>query len=391
MKRIAMFTYGYLVGSYQMELVKALAEKSIHIDFIYGDYLPLDYGGAPPALIDIQNYSGLSNIRCEELQAPSGPPRAREECHGYLASICASFTKKYPERYDAFIGVEKIGLAVAAILCSKLRTPYFYWSLEIYGPGSTGWIRQTPFHDFWLQMEYAAKKSAIATIIQDEDRANALDAMTGHTGLNLYLPVTVEKSAVQPQGGYFMHDLCEIPRERKILLLFGGNLMPPPWVWKVAVSLPEPWTLVIHNPFGTPVPDNGLPYLKLVNSSTRLPENDIPRAIASADIGFVHYAPIDSNNALTAMASAKTARYLAAGIPIIAYTGTTNLHRIFDKFPCGLAYSEPEQVGHAIRAMEKNKNMFKNMAKKAGEMFLFENASHQLMDFFDKFLKSNKD
>jgi len=389
MKRIAMFTYGYPVGSYQMELVKALAEKSIHIDFIYGDYFAFDYGGAPPILIDMQNYSNLSNIRCNELQAQCRP-RTQEECHDYLASICAVFTKKYHERYDAFIGVEKIGLAVAAMLGSKLKTPYFYWSLEIYCSDAETWVRHTPFHDFWLQMERTVRKSAAATIIQDEDRANALDNMTGHAGFNLYLPVTVEKSIVQPQGGYFMHDLCGIPHERKILLHFGGNMMSLQWVREIAVALPEPWTLVMHNPFGRPISDNGLPHMKLVNSSMRLQENDMPRAIASADIGFVHYHPIDFNNALTAMASAKTARYLTAGKPIIAYNGTTNLHRIFDKYTCGLTYSEPGQVGYAIQAIEKNEIMFKRMAQKAGEMFLFENASRQLMNFFDEFLKLDK-
>ena len=389
MKRMAMFTYGYPVGSYQMELVKALAKKSIHIDFIYGDYFAFDYGGAPPVLIDMQNYSNLSNIQCDELQAQS-KPNVQEDCHDYLASICESFTKKYPERYDAFVGVEKIGLAIAAILGSKLKTPYFYWSLEIYCSDDKTWLSHTPFYNFWLQMESAVRKSAVATIIQDEDRANALDNTTGHAGFNLYLPITVEKSTVQPQGGYFMHDLCGIPHERKILLHFGGNMMSQQWSREIAVSLPEPWTLVMHNPFGRPIPDNGLPHMKLVNSSIRLPEKDIPQAIASADIGFVHYKPIDLNNALTAMASAKTARYLTSGIPIIAYVGTTNLHRIFDKFTCGLIYSEPEQVGYAIQNIEKNEKMFKSMARKAGKMFLFENASRQLMFFFDKFLKLDK-
>jgi glycosyltransferase involved in cell wall biosynthesis len=371
-KRLAFFNLAWPVGPFALQLVQALAENGIAVDFLY------DHLHKPTA--DVKNYQRIPNLRLIHLEGPAGLPKTPQECLLRLEALQKLFLAACKETYAALVGVEKMGAALAARIGKALHVPHIHWSLELYLADNPGWMDWTPCGDFWLEAEADAHKSALAAIIQDEDRARALQDALGHEGKYLYLPVAINAANVQLQGGYALHDLYGIDHSQKILLCYGINRMPADWVLAMRNSLPEPWVLVLHGLYMSGL--EGLPDdSRLIISAARQPEAAIPALIASAHVGFVYYQTDDINQSLTAFASEKIARFLCAGIPIIT-SGIRNIHRLFDECPCGVSITEPLQVAAALRTLEKNEAIVRKTARKAGKKYLFELAGREVMQFF---------
>ena len=370
--RIAFFNHGYSVCPFVLQLAQGLAAAGMAVDFLYDE--------AHMPVADIKNYRRIPNLRLIRLEGPARRPATRQACLLHLEELRKAFSAICKEPYAALVGVEKVGLALAALVGETLHIPHIHWSLELYTADNPAWMRWMPCGDFWLEAEASAHKSALAVIIQDEDRAAALRAAMGHEGRYVYLPVTVNAAGVQPQGGRVLHDLYGIDHSREILLCYGNNRMPMDWVLAMRDALPEPWILVLHGLYMSGL--EGAPSdSRLTVSAARWPEAEIPALIASAQAGLAYYPPDDINQSLTAFASEKMARYLCAGIPVITH-GIRNIHRLFDAYPCGISLSEPRQITAALRTIEKNENMFRQTAIRARKQYLFEIAGREALQFF---------
>jgi glycosyltransferase involved in cell wall biosynthesis len=372
--RLAFFNYGCPVGPFALQLALGLAAAGMAVDFFY------DEAHMPAA--DVKNYRRVPNLRLIRLEVPIQRPATHRECLLRLEWLQKAFHAACKAPYAVLVGIEKAGVALAAMIAETLCIPHIHWSLELYFAGNPGWMNWTPCGDFWLEAEANAHKSALAVIIQDEDRASVLRAAMGHEGRYLYLPVAINAANVQQRGGHALHDLYGIDHSRKILLCYGNNRLPADWVLTMRDSLPEPWVLVLHGLYMSGL--EGVPGdSRLIVSAARRPEAEIPALIASAHAGLVYYQADDINQTLTAFASEKLARCLCAGIPVIT-SGIRNIHKLFAEQPCGISISEPRQIAAALRTIEKNEDMFRKTAINARRSYLFELASREVIQFFSE-------
>ena len=372
MKKVAILSPGWSLTNFVTQLAEGLLGCGIGVDIYYDDRVPQS--------VDIPSRKSSGGPTFIRLKEPFWPPRSEREGGQYLGGLYQEFVKRHPPGYLALIGVEKIGLALAFVIGRALRIPHVYWCLELYGPDHALWRQNTPLPDYWLKMEAQARKTALATIIQDPGRGDVLDAITGCSGKRLLLPVTVDRKSVRPAGGHALHDLCGLPRDTRILLQFGNNHLSPDWIVRMADSLPESWALVLHGLWLAPLKES-LRHPKLHISAARLPEHVLPDIVASATAGLVHYPPTHINNELTAWASEKLARYLGAGVPVLAYD-IGNYATLFSSYACGITYTEPQQAGPAVARIASRYELFHAMALRAGEDYFFENAGKEVLDFF---------
>jgi glycosyltransferase involved in cell wall biosynthesis len=370
--RLAFLNNGWPVSPYAMQLAQGLATEGMAVDFFYDE----SYG----PVVDVKNYRRIPNLRLIRLKCPVIRPETQQQCLLYLAGLQKAFLAVCKEPYAALVGIEKKGVTLAAMIGKTLQIPHIHWSLELYLADNLGYMNITPCGDFWLKTEADAYKSALAVIIQDEDRAAVLRAAMGHEGRCLFLPVAINAANVQPLGGHALHDLYGIDHSRKILLCYGNNRMPANWVLTMRDSLPEPWTLVLHGMYMLGL-ENTPCDSRLIISATRRPEAEIPALIASSHAGLAYYKADDINQSLTAFSSEKLARYLCAGIPVVT-SGIRNIHRLFDEYPCGVGITEPQQIAAALQTIAKNEEMFRKNAEKAGKRYLFELAGRDVLQFF---------
>jgi glycosyltransferase involved in cell wall biosynthesis len=376
-KRLALLHNNLPVTPLAVHFAKGLVKAGVEVDFFFDNTFP--------PVADIHRHSHIPGLRFITIMPDRADHamrrRNREDCLEYRNTVIAGFGPENSAGYAGIIGVEKIGCILAAALGEKWRIAHFCWSLELYDEHHN-WHKSIPCADFWLEMEALALKSAEGIIIQDEDRAAALDARLQFSGRYIRLPVTIDRENVQARGGHSLHNIYDIEHDRKILLCYGHNRMSQDWLIALTENLPEPWTLVLHglNMHGL---SNMPQSRKLKFSSKRLPERQIPALIASASAGLAHYTPDHPNNILTAFSSEKLARYLAAGLPVIA-CGIGNISKLFEQYPCGLSYSEPNQIKAVLQTLEKNAELFQRMAGKAAKLYLFEWAGREALRFFSE-------
>ena len=369
--RIVFCNLGVPVGPFALQFAKALANEGMVIDFFW------DISHPVPA--DIFAYETVQN--CNIIFLDTKSPSDDERGAVAYISRAVDLVSNHLAGVDAIlVGIEKIGLSVASHVARRLKLPCCYWSLELYDRESL-WFRKNLCGEFWLKQEAAACKRVKAVIIQDEDRALAFRGITGFGGKFVYFPVAIDKDNIRMRGGFFLHDFCGIHERRKILLCYGHNRMPRPMIEALEHSIPEPWTLVLHS-YQMIGLDGMSNTEKLVISSSRVPEANIPELIASASAGLVHYNPVNHNNKLTAFSSEKIARYLNAGLPIITF-GVENIQKLFDEFSCGVMYSQPGQLAAVLRMIEKNERSFAEQAvRAAAKYYLLENVVEEVARFF---------
>jgi glycosyltransferase involved in cell wall biosynthesis len=85
----------------------------------------------------------------------------------------------------------------------------------------------------------------------------------------------------------------------------------------------------------------------VVLSTALVPEEELQEIIASASVGVVFYGDEVANSRLTAFASEKLARYLQAGVPIIAFD-MGNYRVLMDRFACGRLITAMEELPIAV-------------------------------------------
>ena len=294
--------------------------------------------------------------------------------------------------YICFVGVEKLGLIVADLV-NYNETPLIYYSLELYYSTPPG-IRRFTFNAF-RGLEVIAHHNAIATIIQDEERAKVLfeyNKVPEDKQEILYIPVSMRGDSFKKRTD-FLYETLGIPRDKKILLQLGliASERMSVEITKSAQDWPEDWVLVMHGIFYEGIEHQIRNLNKKGNiflSEKKVPFEDIPKVVASAHIGLVFYKNLINsnyyNNYYIGSSSGQLAHHLQCGIPIITLNNPS-LKRVVDESQCGLTVDDVSSIADCAKAIFNNYEFFRENAFKCfEERYRFE----KYFENINKFIKS---
>ena len=276
--------------------------------------------------------------------------------------------------YICFVGIEKPGL-IMADLANYNEVPLIYYSLELcYSvfPGIRGFKLNIA-----KKLEVIAHRNAIATIIQDEERAKILfeyNKISEDKQKILYLPVSMLGKPYKQRDDYFYKTLG-VPRDKKILLQLGliTSRRMSVEIAKSVQNWPEDWVLVMHGTFREDTKQQIKKLNKKGNiflSEKKVPFKDIPKVVASAHIGLVFYRKNTNYNYYNyyyiGSSSGQLAHYLQCGIPIIA-TNIPSLKRVVDEFQSGLTVDDVGSIAVCAKIIFNNYEFFRENAFKCFE------------------------
>lgn len=261
---------------------------------------------------------------------------------------------------DLCIGIEKGGLLWAHHLHKATGVPYIYYSLELYPPSV---LRPDTLLCTMAKLEPPAHREATGTIIQCDDRANYLYAANKVPPRNtMVMPVSITPPQISsippPWGG------------QKACILFGHSRLDAGQVTDLEAILPEDYIFYSH----VPGPDMGFQRIperrtsRLFTSDALLSEEKIHALLRNARVGFCWYHADNANNRLTAFASEKTARCLAAGLPILA-NADSNFPSLFAEFRCGETIREMDDIPEALAKIDSSYEAYCNAALQAFQKY----------------------
>ena len=279
--------------------------------------------------------------------------------------------------YRCVIGVEKRGLIWASRVAARLDVPYLYHSLELF----TSDFQQVFFKNSLsfrhiLSCEAQAHRGALATIIQDEDRARVLFAengviLTKHNAL--YVPVGTMGAVVRDHSD-FISSRFGIPSTHCVIQYFGeiSRARFCDDLAKVAQQFPSNWVLVMH---GQQIPpDFGNTILKLdvkhkvVLSLDPVDDACLAKVVSAADIGLAFYSPRTLNEQLTAFSSEKVALYAQCGVPCVAFD-YPGFRKLATEEGCGIVIKDLDELPAAIKTIMANYNSYRENAFRAFDKY----------------------
>jgi glycosyltransferase involved in cell wall biosynthesis len=377
-KRIALFAVipGVESSPSIVNLVESLAEEGYIVDF----FLPYSFekalghsyknihfypgkglraNGKPKITKQILNFSLIGRFlsglyRSTKLHGAKAGILYAIFIARHLAFLSHVYSVIKGRKYICFIGVEKEGL-VSADLVNYNEVPLIYYSLELYYSARPGIVSGLRFNII-KELEVMAHHDAMATIIQDEERAKVLfeyNRVSRDKQKTLYLPVSMLGEAFRERTDFFNRRLG-IPGDKKILLQLGmiASARMSLEIAKSAQDWPEDWALVMHGKFYEDAEHQLRELNKKGNifvSERKVPLNDMPKVVASAHIGLVFYKNFKQdyyNNYYIGSSSGQLAHHLQCGIPIITIN-IPSLSRIVDEYQCGLAVDDVNSIPEA--------------------------------------------
>lgn len=260
--------------------------------------------------------------------------------------------------YDAIVGIDPAGLAVAHRLNRFARRPLIYLSFEILFRAEVVGALEAAIKS----AEEDASREVVLTLIQDDERATAL-ASELHLPRERMALVPVAPEPVVVHREKILHRTLGIPEDRRIVLYLG---QVSAWTGRdeladLIETWPERYCLVLHfssRGSGRLAPalrrwvDQGRVFL----SHGPIPQADLPALVASADFGLAPYRAVaDSwdtgmNVHHLGLASGKVAYYALCGLPILARPLPV-FEREFAQYDCGRLYRRPEQTGALLEEL----------------------------------------
>jgi len=266
------------------------------------------------------------------------------------------------DNFDFSIGIEKGGIIVAHELYKLFKVPFYYFSLELYDEGNYELKKPSRFK-VMRPMEIEALRNALGIIIADEDRKNSLYE-TGNIDPSkpvFYLPISFDENIIKD----FIFSKPSVS-DHKIILNFGHNRLPDDFFVALIKKLPQEYLFLMHHfvtDYHEELAQNNL--LKNIQFSNKpMVDNEITTMINNSFVGLSWYESEPTNECLTAFSSEKTARYLAAGKPIIA-NAKTNFPKLFSSIKCGIAVNSPDEFIEALQTISLSYNEFCENARKA--------------------------
>jgi glycosyltransferase involved in cell wall biosynthesis len=172
-----------------------------------------------------------------------------------------------------------------------------------------------------------------------------------------------------------------ISPEKRIVLHLGmmGPEVLSTEIAAVSRCWPEEWVLVFHERFSRSLDD---PVVKEVLNSggdrvflslEPVDLDDLPKVVASADVGLVFYNPaMGPNYAVITGASGKLAYYLQAGVPVICLD-LPGFDELMTDGQCGVCVPSPAAIGSALEVLTTRLPEFGEAARRCfDERYAFD-------------------
>lgn len=270
------------------------------------------------------------------------------------------------------IGVEKRGLVWAGRVAERLGLPLVYLNLELY---VDDFVRDVLKQDVEFrrlrQAERHYHRRAVATIVQDEDRAARLfhdNGIASAASKVLHVPCGA-LGGIRDAESKWLHEQLGLPREQRLMLYFGQihEQRYSLALAEAAQQFPPDWTLVLHG-WG---PSETFERVREIDRAARVrisrdlvPPDRIHDIVASATAGFALYAPTPWNDQLTACASEKMAYYAQCGVPFVAFD-YPNYRKILDDTPWGELIDDVREIPAALGRIVANHAAMRQQAFRA--------------------------
>lgn len=296
------------------------------------------------------------------------------------------------EDYKCFIGIEKTGLIIANL--TNRDTPIIYYSLELYY--SSSGLQMFTFYAI-RKLEMIAHNNSVATIIQDEKRKEILykyNKILDNNIKTVYLPVSMMGGPVLDKDDYFFENFG-IPKDKKILLQLGmiDSARMSEEIAKSALKWPNDWVLVMHGSVNDAIKNKilNINNKNLYISDKTLPFEDIPKVIASADLGLVFYKNNPNfnfyNNFFIGSSSGQLAHHLQCGLPIISID-IPSLTDVINEFSCGLVVDKVDSIEQAAKSILANYSFYRRNAFACfNKMYRYERYFKDLCRFISEIEK----
>ncbi|MCK4822248.1 glycosyltransferase, partial [bacterium] len=260
------------------------------------------------------------------------------------ASIGVTQIISEKKKYDYCIGLESKGLLLAKIAADASGCRFGYLNFELYDEKNPGvWREQIADVK---KFESLLMPEIDLFMIQDETRHNEYFKIlnTNQRPQNtMYFPVSLPRVCLSEKPRYW-HERYNLPEEFKIVFYIGqicSNRLVDKMVM-AAQSFNDDQLLVIHGR-GNADFLKELKQLdkknKVIFSTDQAGWNMMNYLAASADMGLAFYRADRINDFTTGKSSAKLARYMQAGIPVICPEYPT-FKDVVDKYHNGECFSD---------------------------------------------------
>lgn len=291
-------------------IINVLCDKGYHVN-LYAPTLASD------------QTSSHERLRVH-LQAPLGVKLAKAFsrqpwCRPLLAVL--TWLQYRRCRADLVLGVDALGVIVAARLARRLGVPYALLSYELLFDEEVGARSR--------RQERQASDGVAFALVQDELRARHLFEQNGVPRSRCFL-VPVAGAGLPATEPGWLRDYLGIPAGRKIAIAIGSTdaWTGFPALVKTLAAWPEDWCLVVHHRYGM---REGLAHwadpkdLEQVYISTAVARTsaELGRVLGDADLGIAMYFP-NHGSALTGrnlehigLASGKYTTFLQFGVPVM--------------------------------------------------------------------------
>lgn len=384
-KRIGIFVYNMSIQHYIKDFVIKSAEAGYLIDLFLKDW------SIRPNFANTNDFALYENIRFFDFTTKETGIQAINRRYikllNKMAMWCSAPRNYGPNRiidrdvmarskeivkkskYYALVGIEKEGLIWAGSVSEIQHCPLIYFSLELYIEDNPACFRIYHLRD----AERKYHRQAVATIIQDKPRADALLKANGIEQANvLHFPVSARGNIVREKTK-FIQNKFKIPDGKKIILYYGA-IQKDRFITEIvenAKDMDDDIMLVVHG-VGS---KKYIEYLqsiacknKVVFSLEFIAENEIQSLVSSADIGIALYKTTNANDRLVAFSSSKVAFYTQCGIPMIAFA-TESFMELVSCHKCAELINNIDEIPDKARKILDNYGYYRENAHSAFQQF----------------------
>jgi len=380
-KRVAMFVgYGWLsVSPSLVSAIRLLTEQGYWVDVIH------IYSS------EFEVYSPKLDKLHIELVAPYKNNRLNILFKVFRLLFCSfKFTRK--QKYNFFIGVDLEGIIVAGILSRILKTPYIYYSLEIFSKEDIAEEKGVNrlVHKVQKFFEVFYSRSASYTIIQNEMRADFLVKDNGIEKSKIFI-VPNSYYFVEQKNGDCIDSIIKIP-DNKTIVIYAGSVQPEMAIDEIVTYLDlwaEDTVLLIHTPYITEHLEDIKKLIsqknlqeKVIFSSKKLSFEALAALVRKAHIGISFYKQVDNNHKLCP--SGKVSFYLSQNLPVIV-NNIPSSESIINSWNCGVCVDTGKAVGGAIQEILDSYDAFSAKAKTCYEQeFEFSKYFNHALESIEK-------
>lgn len=226
-------------------------------------------------------------------------------------------------RYDIVIAVECFSL-IAVHLARPAGADIIYYNMELLDWSAAD--DQHPNKAALKKLEHEALNEVAHVMITSPERAKIFTAINGYPEQNVSPLPVLPLSTSNARRSAFFRERFDIAADQ-LVVVYSGNFQPWAQCVEIIESMahwPKNAILVMHtwNKAAT-----GADYFRrmvaaaegrpVFFSSEYILHQDLPTALASADIGLLFYEAIDSNFTEILFSSNKMAEYMVANLPVI--------------------------------------------------------------------------